>query len=348
MPDSFAVPHSSTPLVDVPLAHKVEFLSDPEHFPDPTDTVESIETHFSWVFLTRTRAYKLKKPVRTEVLDFRTIEARRLNCLEELRLNRRLAPSIYLDVIPLTRTDGALRLGNEGRAVDWLVKMRRLPARRMLDRAIAEGTLRGDALPRAVRRLVDFYAALPPEPLTGEAYRNRFLADAEAIRTCFARAPQRLAEAARELTAALGAFVAARPEYLDARVTDGRIIEGHGDLRPEHVYVGEPPVFIDCLEFNRAFRILDPVDELSFLAMECERLGAPQLSEQILDTYFTARGDHAPAPLMAFYKAFRAGLRGKLAFQHTQDSAVSDHAKWLSRAADYLALGRRHLPRPSA
>lgn len=321
---------------EVPLSAKIDCLSRPETYA-ATREVSSIETHFSWVFLTDTRAYKLKKPVREEFLDFTTLDARRLDCLEELRLNRRLAPEIYLDVIPLvSKGTAGLALGGRGRVVDWLVEMRRLAAERMLDRAITAGTVDPTALRHAIRRLAEFYRGLPSESMDAEEYRRRFLQDLRAARNVFAAAPAPLARAARGATRILAGFVRRHPACFDRRIARGRIIEGHGDLRPEHVWLGEPPVFIDCLEFNRGFRVLDPVDELSFLAMECERLGAPDIGAIILATYFAATPDSVPAALIAFYQGFRACLRAKLAFRHTQDPAVACPDRWLRRSREYL------------
>jgi aminoglycoside phosphotransferase family enzyme len=145
---SASLPQASDP----GLAAKVRFLAEAQNYPEATGRVDIIETHMSWVFLTDRHAWKLKKPVRQSYLDFTTEAARRRNCVEELRLNRRLTKDVYLEVVPLTvDTDGRLRLGTDGAAVDWLVKMRRLPADRMLDRLIRAGSARAED----VRRIVD-------------------------------------------------------------------------------------------------------------------------------------------------------------------------------------------------
>ena len=148
------------------LEDKVRALRSVATYPEHPASVETIETHFAWVFLLGERAYKLKKPVNVPGMDLSTLDARRLSCAEELRLNRRLAPDVYLDVVPLVRAaDATLRVGGEGAIVDWLVRMRRLPAALMLDRAIAAGTAsageargrRGDAravLPYATTRCI--------------------------------------------------------------------------------------------------------------------------------------------------------------------------------------------------
>ena len=125
------------------------------------------------------------------------------------------------------------------------------------------------------------------------------------------------------------------------RVRAGRVVEGHGDLRPEHVWLGEPPAIIDCLEFSAELRTLDTADELAFLALECERLGAPQLGRALLDAFAEFTGD-VPAPaLVDFYQAFRACVRANIAIRHLREARYRDDPKWPRRAREYLALARQ-------
>jgi aminoglycoside phosphotransferase family enzyme len=241
--------------------------------------VEVVETHMALVFLTDRHAYKLKKPVILPFLDFGTLEARRHLCAEEVRLNRRLAPKTYLGTIALTLDNqGRLQLGGTGPAVDWLVRMVRLPADRVLDHVLALGQATEAAIIAVATVLAKFYAGQPPIRLDPAAHRRFFLD--EIARTIEAlvqlRGSTRRARAER-IVAALRAFVAERSHLLEQRIVDGRIIEGHGDLRPEHVYLNGTPVIIDCLEFNRALRLIDPTDELTYLgvrAAECSMGGA--------------------------------------------------------------------------
>jgi uncharacterized protein len=136
------------------------------------------------------------------------------------------------------------------------------------------------------------------------------------------------------------AFLEQEPGLLDSRVQAGRIIEAHGDLRPEHICLEDEPVIIDCLEFNQALRILDTVSELAFLALECERLGAPEVGAGILETYSTAAGDWPPERLLAFYKRYHAGMRAKIAVWHLREPDVRDAAQWTQKAQHYLCLVR--------
>lgn len=329
------------------LREKVAFLRRPSSYPEETRDVEAVETHMAWVFLTDRHAYKLKKPVRYEFLDFSTPEARREDCRAEVRLNRRLAPDVYLGVTALRVADGAeLRLGGEGRVVDWLTRMKRLPEDRFLDRAIEAGAVDADRLRAAAVRLARFYDRAGRISLSAAAYLDRFrdyVAEnhRELTRSDFPL-PRRLAD---RIGRAQEDFLSARSGLLEARVRENRIVEGHGDLRPEHVCLVPEPVFIDCIEFSREFRTLDPADELSFLAVECERLGAEWVGEVFLDEYRSATGDRPAGELLDFYRSYRAYLRAKLSIWHLRDDHVTEASPWAERAGTYLELAERHLPK---
>lgn len=322
----------------VDLAAKVAFLERPGSYPEGTAAVEARETHMSWVFLTDRHAYKLKKPVKTSFLDYGTIAARRLNCRREVRLNRRLAPDIYLGVVALRHSARiGLHFGKSGRIVDWLVKMQRLAPERTLEYRILAGTVREEDLRRLGRRLATFFHNAPLVPVAPEDY---FRALAKAIR-------DNQAELARpgfalphgmvaHLAAAQLSFLRRNGDLLRKRAAAQYIREGHGDLRPEHVYCDGTPIVMDCLEFNRRLRMLDPVDELSYLTMECDRLGAPRVGEWLFDTYGRETGDRPPPALISFYKCFRAYLRAKIAVWHLADASVQQPARWRERTFEYL------------
>jgi len=292
------------------------------------------------VFLTERHAYKLKKPVRLAFLDFSTLEARERDCRVEVRLNRRLAAETYLGVVPLTLSaDGDLRVGGRGAVVDWLVKMRRLASDSMLDRVILAGRADARVVEKIAGLLSAFYGGLAPAALSPSRYVARFEREIDEHRRELARADYGLPrELVRAVTGAQADFLRDRAALLRRRVDERRIVEGHGDLRPEHVYVGDPPEVIDCLEFRKAFRIVDPADELAFLWMECAGLGAPGVGEGIWRAYAERSGDLAPDPLLGFYRSHRACLRAKLSLWHLKDRDVRAPEKWRSRGASYLAL----------
>lgn len=327
------------------LAEKVAFLRRPDAYPGRVPDVEDIETHMAWVFLAGEFAYKLKKPVRYPFLDFSTLEARRADCEEEVRLNRRLAPDVYLGTLPLTRSGAGLALGGDGKIVEWLVKMRRLSRLRMLDEAIRRGTLRRSDAEGASELLAAFYARGSPVPLNPAEYVRRLRDDLEEnARELVACSPKAEGDRARRVARALAALVDAEAPLLRQRVRDGRILDAHGDLRPEHVFLGPPPAVIDCLEFNRDFRTLDPADELAFLGLECERLGAPELGSVFLEAYGRRTGDRPPRRLVELHAAHRALLRAKIAIWHLRDEDLgAEPDRWVARCGSYLALAAAHL-----
>ena len=326
------------------LEAKVGLLKDPRTYPIPPRQITAIETHMSWVFLTDTHAYKLKKPVRYPYLDFSTLQAREWNCREEFRLNQRLAPGVYQGVVPLCLDPStAARLEGEGAVVEWLVKMRRLPADRMLDRLIEKRALIPADVDGLAELLVAFYRESAPIALSGATHRAQYRAAIRLNRAALARPEHELPAALIEdVYATLMRTVDGAPELFDRRVREGRIVEGHGDLRPEHVCLEPRPIVFDRLEFNRDLRIIDPVEELSFLSMECERLGAPFVGQVLFDVYVKATADTPPQALRDFYMAHRACLRARLAALHTVDAPRSMWPKWTAVAAEYLRLAESY------
>jgi aminoglycoside phosphotransferase family enzyme len=327
------------------LRAKVAFLSNRASYPERPVAVDVVQTHMSCVFLTDHHAYKLKKPVRYAFLDFSTLDARRADCEAELRLNRRLAPDVYLELVPLVAApDGKLVLGGGGEVVDWLVKMRRLPSRLMLDQAIRDASVTPEAVRRFTRVLAEFYRRAEPVVLDGAEHRRRFELEIEASRLELARPEYGLApNLVDEVGAALSNALAHQAQALEGRIAQRRIVEGHGDLRPEHICLEPVPLFIDCLEFNRDWRLVDPADELSYLALECEFAGAPWIGEIVMATYREASGDDPPAALLHFYKGCRAAVRAKLSAWHLKDhSDPADQGKWIARAQRYLELAAWH------
>ncbi len=328
------------------LAAKVAFLRRPESYPEPTTAVRVIETHMSWVFVTDERVYKMKKPVRLPFLDFSTLARRGYFCRESVRLNRRLAAPVYLGVVALRQhEDRRLEIGDTGRVVEWLERMRRLPEQRMLDVAISRGTVTVEDLRRCGRVLARFYCALEPAPLTAAELRQRLL---DAVDVSERALDDRALGLDRmRLTCAATAqrrFLCRETALLVARVRAGRIVEGHGDLRPEHVCLLDQPVFIDCLEFDRNLRIADVADELSYLAMECDLDGASFVGPALFSTWQEESGDRIPPRLIAFYKSFRALVRARLAVGHLPDYPPETRDDWLRQAAAYLEAAVRQAP----
>jgi aminoglycoside phosphotransferase family enzyme len=314
----------------VPLADKVAFLKGQC---GPGDAV--IETHFAWIFLVGPRALKLRKPVRRETMDYSTVDARRIDSEEDVRLNRRLAPDVYLRTLPmLLVAGGRLALEGNGEIVDWLVEMRRLDRRDFLDAALE----RGDAQPRLVQRVADalaaFYAAAEPAISLAGELRPRLAAQVAAnARVTATRQPEQSGQLERLQEAALAAL----ESELDARAARGCIVEGHGDLRPEHVLLSDPPAIIDCLEFDRDLRILDRAEELCVLELECARIGHAGTGRWLLEACLERLADHPSERLLDFYRSHRAAHRAKLYLWRAREPDGATPEEWRARAARYLA-----------
>ena len=328
----------------IDLAHKVRLLSDPAAYPGAATSVEVRETHMSWVFLTDSRVYKLKKPVKYPFLDFSTLSRRKFFCEEELRLNRRLASETYRAVVPLCRDrTGHLSLHGHGRVVDWLVEMQRLPFADMLDTRLDRGTATRKDMRRVGELMAGFYATGAPAIAEGHLYLKH-LANEQAINRAILERPDLgVSSTAGPVLDAVDRALETCSQEIKKRIAEGRIVEGHGDLRPEHVHLGEPIQVIDCLEFNRAMRIIDPYDEINYLGLECAMLGAPWARAILLDSLDARFGGRPASGVMALYGGFRALLRARLCLAHLLEAVVRHPRKWKPLALSYIAMAQSEL-----
>ena len=326
------------------LARKVSALELPAAYPDEASSVVAAETHFAWVFLAGDYAYKLKKPSGNPLSDLRSLEARRVSCEEEVRLNRPLAQDIYLGIVPLVEgADGRLRVDGTGTIVDWLVRMRRLPATLMLDRAIASGTASPAQLSALGLWLAQFYRTRPRVTFDPDQYVERIAEQIRCDRHALFAAELKLDE--HRVQAALAAVWSAHARLEDElreRARAGRIVEAHGDLKPEHICLIDPPCVIECLEFSKDLRTLDPAEDLSYLWIECERLGGAQAAAYVLEGYCRASRDPVSEPLLDFYRSRRAMVRAKVVAWHLLDPAVMAVAPWRDLAHTYLTTAERY------
>ncbi|OQP63836.1 hypothetical protein A3860_23140 [Niastella vici] len=328
----------------ISAGEKVAFLKQPGAYPFEVSQVEAKETHMSWVFLADGFAYKLKKPVKYRFLDFSILEARFRDCRDEVRLNRRLAKNIYLGIIPLTVDEkGTMTLEGKGTIIDWLVKMKRLPEENMLDYVIRHHIVNKTMVQPAAILLTEFYKGAQSADTKPGLYREKLKGEVHAVYRELVNPMFQLPIAMIELlTAGLLHFLNDHASMFDKRVTDGKIIEAHGDLRPEHICIAQEPAIIDCLEFNRDLRILDTAEELSFLAMECDILGNFLVGDLFLDTYASFTSDHIPSSLILFYKIKRACLRTFLVIRHILEPMYKEDPKWLAKANGYLQLAAQY------
>jgi len=297
---------------------------------------EAIETHFAWVFLSGERAWKLRKPVRRDPMDYSTLEARRRDSEAEVRLNRRLAPDTYLGTRPLTRgPTGELAIGGDGDIVDWLVEMRRLDRGRMLDVMLAGGRVTARDLRGVAALLATFYANEAPAVTDGAMLDARLRAQVTANHGVLTMLGDAAAGRLRDLQTA---FLDEHRRWANERAASGCIVEAHGDLRPEHILLADPPAVIDCLEFDRNLRILDRAEELEFLALECGRIGHAATGEQLARDCLALLHDPVPVQLQRFYRSHRAATRAKLYVWRSSEPDDGSTTRWLATAREYLEL----------
>lgn len=309
--------------------------------------VELEETHISWVFLHPDDVYKVKKPVDLGFLDFSTLEKRKEACEAEMRLNRRLAPDVYLGVVPITRDrDGRHHLGGEGETVDWAVHMRRLPLDRRADTLLEKGRLEAEDLERVARHLTAFHEEAREDEETAqygtvEAVRFNVLENFQQTENtlCDHLSPEEGREIQRWQTELLDR----EEERFDQRIRSGKVRDGHGDLRLEHVYLEDDRVVvIDCIEFNERFRFADVAADVAFLSMDLSWHGRVDLAERFLAAYARFAGDYDLYPLIDFYESYRAYVRGKvssfLSCDEEADRAIRQKAAAEARRYYLLAL----------
>ncbi|MFC5748297.1 AAA family ATPase [Actinomadura rugatobispora] len=289
------------------------------------------ESHCGVVFFTGDRAYKLKKPVDLGFLDFRERRARERACRREVELNRRFSPDVYLGVADVH--------GPDGTACDHLVVMRRMPADRRLSTLVAARAPVDGALRATARTLASWHARAPRGPGisaagTQDALLGRWTDGFDQVRPFHGRAID--AAEATEIEARTRDFLTGRAPLFDARIADGRVVDGHGDLLADDVFcLDDGPRILDCLEFDDRLRSLDGLDDAAFLAMDLERLAAPDLAERFTDWYCEFAADPAPPSLRHHYVAYRAFVRAKVAcLRHAQgDPRAAAEAGALSEVA---------------
>lgn len=325
----------------------VEGLLRPKAYPWRPTTVELVETHVSWVFLSGERVVKVKKPVDYGFVDHAALASRRRSCEDEVRLNRRLTDGVYLGVAPIVRDrSGRYRVAptedTAERPVEWATLMRRLPAEGMLDALLAAGTAPLHLGDRLADRLVPFHrdgAAScegPADEVTAAASavvtENLTELESYAIRTLGSAQLGLVAEAMR-------GFIGEHAKLLRGRAVAGWVREGHGDLRAEHICFeldGAVQVF-DCVEFSRSLRCADVASDLAFLLMDLGRLGVPEAAEELVARYRTA-GFDLPESLLRFYRAHRALVRAKVACLSRAFAHRAARDDLALQAAEYLNL----------
>jgi aminoglycoside phosphotransferase family enzyme/predicted kinase len=344
--------------MDVPRL--IEALSRSSAYAGAVDAVEVHQTHISVVFLAGSLAYKIKKPVRLGFVDYGHVERRRHFCEEEVRLNRRLAPEVYLGVVPVTREGEAIRVEGAGEVLEWAVKMRRLPESATLRARLYGDGVTADAVAELARRLARFHATADSSPdvaacCTFEAIatntRENLDQSAPQVGVTLSRSTHdRLRDRFEVTLERLRCLI-------EARAASGIPRDTHGDLRLDHVYWfpdRQPPgdwVVVDCIEFDARYRHADPIADIAFLAMELGLEGRSDLAGVFVAAYLRAAGDSEGGQLLPLYRAYRAAVRGKVEGMKLAEPEIPEadrsaarsraRALWLYALSELEEPGRR-------
>ena len=335
----------------IPAQRKlVTALLDSRRYPHAAKAVRLIETHISWVLLAGRYAYKIKKALDLGFLNFTTLQARRFYCSEEIRLNRRLAPKIYLDVIPIGGALDAPELGAQP-ALEYAVRMKRFASARLMDRLLTRDRIAPGHMDSLAATLARFHASLPAAE-AGSAFGSAAAIHAAALQN-FEQLQMLLKEPADnkvvdELRLATEAAHAAGAKRFEERRAQGFVRECHGDLHLGNiVLIGNEPVPFDGIEFNPGLRWIDVINEVAFPVMDLLQRKRPEFAYRFLNAYLEAGGDYGGVSVLNFYIAYRATVRAKVSAIRAAQAGMTKRstADALAACRGYLALAGASLSR---
>lgn len=319
-------------------------LNDPAVYPHPVTAVKVMETHISWVLLTGDYAYKIKKPVTLDFLDFSSLDARRHYCDEELRLNRRFAPQLYLAVVPVTGNREHPRVDGAGKAFEYAVKMRQFGQDGLFDHLVARNALTSQMIERLAARIAAFHECAPAAPAdssfgTPEAVMRPALDNFGQMAPHVPSAHRPALDALQTWTADIGHRL--QPTFA-ARRRDGFIRECHGDLHLRNIVLidGEPVPF-DCIEFDAGLRWIDVMNEVAFLAMDLIDRRRADLAFRSVNTYLEIAGDYEGMTVLRFYLVYRALVRAKIHALRARQAHAREAARLDAAAGGYVKLAQR-------
>jgi len=293
-----------------------ECLKNPKFYGHHVKSVEVLQTHISYVALTGGFAYKVKKPVNFGFLDFSTLEKRKFFCEEEKRLNKRLCPEIYLDVLPITQMNNEFQLDGKGEVVEYVLKMKEFPQEKIMTNLLKQGKIDEETIDHLCTILVDFYNSQKPsgeitkygEP---KAVKQNIDENFDQTKSVIdITIPKNIYWYIKEANTK---FFERKKELLGHRMKEGRIKDCHGDLHSGNIVVADEKIHIfDCIEFNKRFRFCDVASDIGFLAMDLDYLNYPYLSSYLIQKYVEKSNDTDIFDVLNFYKSYRAYVRGKV------------------------------------
>lgn len=330
------------------LPEFVRALLLPETYPHPVSSVELIQTHISYVTLAGEYVYKWKKPVDFGFLDFSTLEKREYYCGQEIQLNQRLCPDLYLDVVTLYKNEQGFAFSGGGEPVEYAVRMRRMNQEGLMNKLVAAGSLNKEHMDRIVAMLVPFYPkAVADESVvqfgTAQGFGVNVHENFEQTEGFIGKGglTRELFDTVKEYS--LGFL--ANTELFDKRISEGKVCDCHGDLYSANICFDDDKTYIfDCIEFNERFRYSDLCGDVGFLAMDLDFHGLTDLSQYFVQQYREKSGDDSLIEVLNFYKCYRAYVRAKIGLFTAADPALDPAVakQCLCDAEKYFALARRY------
>ncbi len=322
-----------------------EELQKPEAFPFPVSSVALTETHISLVFLAGSLVYKVKKPVKFSFLDFSTLELRKKYCELEVELNSRLSPEIYLGVVPITRESGSLKFEGRGKAVEYAVKMKRLPAARKMDVLLRKGKVTVRQVEELAEVVAGFHSHIPvvkDRAIFSPEHLKELFNDISSVRGVVETELGKGKEV-DELIMCSNAFIEKSISLLRERQSSGFIRECHADLYSSNVFLLEKPVVFDCVEFSDEFRFTDTAADVGFMAMDLDAFNEPGLARAFTKRYVEKSRDFQLERLLPFYKCYRANVRAKVAgLRLMQKPGKKEKISLVDELNKYLGLALRY------
>ncbi len=326
----------------------IKALHEPKAYPHPLKDIKLIQTHISWIFLTGEFVYKIKKPVNFGFLDFTTLEKRDFFCNEEIRLNQRLSPDIYLGVVPIKKRKDGYFFGNKGETVEFAVKMRQLPQDACLANLINRGKANPSLMEKVAYLMADFY---------NKAKTNEDIAKYGGPERVFINIEENFSQTVPyigitidkgtydELKEYSFNFLENKKARLFKRIKEGRIKDGHGDFHCQNIYFYKDKVYVlDCIEFNERFRYADVAADVAFFLMDLDFRKASSLGHHFLNSYLSITGDYGLLGVLDFYKIYRAYVRGKISsFELNMPLSKEKKIDITERARAYFDLAYHYL-----
>lgn len=300
-----------------------------------------IQTHISWVFLTGEYVYKIKKPVNFSFLDFSTLEKRKFYCEEEIRLNKRLAPEIYLEVVPIAYNEGNFEFGKEGEEIEFALKLKELPQENKMDKLIKENKVTEEQIKEIAKIIVEFHSRI--EVIKDKTYNSpemlkEQIDDLAGVKETVEKACG-MGEKIDFILEKCVKFIEENKELLRKRQEDGKIKECHGDLHTGNIFLLDKPIIFDCIEFSKDFRYGDTIGEVGFMAMDLDAQGKKEFSNIFIEEYIRLSKDSEVSKLLNLYKCYRANVRAKVAALGYMQSPSEENKKNIIK---YLELAERY------